>query len=90
LFINDLGVYKEEGGFLFFYSGFHQDNFNVFSPRPHIIAFDDFNLEELVAGNEGGHFSKTLSTGASYSEKEGMSLRLSKNSGDSANMFAGI
>jgi len=68
----------------------HQHCLKIFSPRFHIIPFNNLNLKYVVERYKSSHFRQRLSTRPSYSQQKSITLRLSQNSGNSTNMFTSI
>ena len=54
LLVDDLSVDKQERGLLVVNTSLHEGFFDILTPIAHTVSLDDFDLEELVVGNESG------------------------------------
>ena len=90
MFVDNLSVAEEEGDRFVFDTADHKDFLDILTPCPHGVVLDDLYLEELVVGDEGGHFSERLPAASSNAEKQGIAGRLPDDSCDSSDMFRRI
>ena len=52
LLVYDLSIDEQEAGLSVLATGLHESFLGILSPVLHSVTFDDFNLEELVVGDE--------------------------------------
>lgn len=90
MLINDLRVNEEERSWLALHTGLHETELEVVAPVTHRVPFNDFNLIQLVVAHESSQSAKRLATGATDTEKKGISLWLPKDSANSADVIASI
>jgi len=90
LLIDNLGVYEEEGSVLILNARLQQHVLQVFSPAPHGVSLNNFDLEESVSRNEGSQLAQTLPAAASDSQDQRVALGLSEDPGYARDMLRGI
>jgi hypothetical protein len=54
LLVYNLGINKKETGLFVLATSLHKGLLGILSPVLHSVTFDDFNLEQLVVGDESG------------------------------------
>ena len=90
LFVDDLRVHKEEASWLILNTCLHQHFLDIISPIRHSIAFNDFDLLELVTREESSEAGETLSSRSTDSEGKSVSKRCSDNPSKPAHVVTSV